>query len=426
MNLSQDELAILSGSRGSGAARAMEILSALGRIGGAEDMVDVCSVQVSGVSYRNIGPHGLAFLQEWAGQGSKAVVPAYMNPGGADRRLWQTLGLPAEFVDKQERVIKALSKLGIKPTLTCTPYHAAPRPKFGDHLAWSESSAVCYANSVIGARTNREGGPSAIAAALTGRTPRHTLHTDAGRLPTTVVEVGCPAPTASDAGALGYLVGQLLAHDPRGGIPFIRGVEPPEDSSREAWLKALGAAMAASGSVGLFHLEGVTPEAAASGPELQKAAGRKVKVDSLEGAKRGLFSAKGRPSLVAFGCPHASLDELKRLDELLKGRKAVVPVWVFTSEAVRKKAEKSGLAGRLSSLGAALIADTCIVVAPLADMGITNVVTDSAKAAFYLPSHQGVGVCFESQEAAVEAAVAGGQLCASKAPQAASSGGGAS
>jgi hypothetical protein len=417
VNLSKDETAILAGSRGSGAARAMEILAALGRIGGAEDMVEVESVQVSGVSFRNIGIHGLRFLQEWAGQGSKAVVPAYMNPGGADRRLWKALGLPEDFVDKQERVIKALLGLGIKPTLTCTPYHAAPRPKLGDHLAWSESSAVCYANSVIGARTNREGGPSAIAAALTGRTPRHTLHTDAGRLPTTVVEVGCPVPNVSDAGALGYLTGQLLAHDPRGGIPFLRGVEAPADVTREAWLKALGAAMAASGSVGLFHLEGVTPEAAASGPELMAAAARRVKVESLEQARRELFSAKGRPDVVAFGCPHASLDELKRLEALFGGRRASVPVWVFTAEAVRRKAEKSGMAGRLAACGATLVADTCIVVAPLAEMGIKNVATDSAKAAFYLPSHQGVGVCFESQEAAVEAAVAGGPFFGSKAPE---------
>ncbi|MBI5882321.1 MAG: aconitase X catalytic domain-containing protein [Elusimicrobia bacterium] len=408
MELSRDEAAVLAGSRGGGAARAMEILAALGRIGGAEDMVEVSSVQVSGVSYRNIGEHGLAFLQEWAGQGSKAVVPAYMNPGGADRRLWKSLGLSEDFVDKQERVIKALMKLGIKPTLTCAPYHAVPRPKFGDHLAWAESSAVCYANSVIGSRTNREGGPSAIAAALTGRTPRHTLHTDAGRLPTTVVEVGCPVPTASDAGALGYVVGQLLSHDPRGGIPFLRGVEPPTDGTREAWLKALGAAMAASGSVGLFHLEGVTPEAAASGPELRAAASRKVRVESLEQARRQLFSSKGRPDVLAFGCPHASLDELKRLESLLAGRKAVVPIWVFTAEAVRQKARKSGLAERLTSCGVVLVADTCIVVAPLAEFGISNVATDSAKAAFYLPSHQGVGVCFESQEDAVEAAVAGG------------------
>ncbi|MBI4676214.1 MAG: aconitase X catalytic domain-containing protein [Elusimicrobia bacterium] len=407
MKLRREEKAILDGRQGRGAARAMEILAALGNIHGASDMVAVKSVQVSGVSYRNIGEHGLAFLEEWAGQGSKAVVPAFMNPGGADRKLWKALGLPAEFVSMQRRVIKALMRLGVKPALTCTPYHAAPPPAFGDHLAWAESSAVCYANSVIGSRTNREGGPSAIAAALTGRTPRHSLHTDEGRLPTTVVDVGCPVATTADAGALGYMVGQLLSHDPRGGIPYLRGISPPRDGAREAWLKALGAAMAASGSVGLYHLEGVTPEAVSSGPELKSAAGRRVTVDSLEEGRRKLFSAKGRPNVVAFGCPHASLEELRRLDALLSGRKAAIPIWVFTAEAVRAKARRSGLAERLEACGAVLIADTCIVVAPLAELGIANVATDSAKAAFYLPPHQGVGVYFESQEDAVEAAVTG-------------------
>ncbi|MBI5210221.1 MAG: aconitase X catalytic domain-containing protein [Elusimicrobia bacterium] len=407
MKLSPSEEGLLEGRGGKGASRAMEILAALGRIHNAADMVPVLSVQVSGISYRNIGEHGLAFLEEWAGQGSKAVVPAYMNPGGADRKLWRSLGVSADFVDKQNRVIAALQKLGVKPTLTCTPYHAVPRPSLGDHLAWSESSAVCYANSVLGSRTNREGGPSAIAAALAGCAPRHGLHTDEGRLPTTVVEVRCPVPKAADAGALGYLIGRLLSHDPRGGIPFIRGVEPPADKTREAWLKALGAAMAASGSVGLFHLEGVTPEAVDAGMILMAAAGRHVPVESLEVGRRALFSAKGRPNVVALGCPHASLDELHRLEALLKGRRAKIPVWVFVAEAVRAKARRSGLGGRLETLGVTIIADTCIVVAPLAEMGVANVATDSAKAAFYLPSHQGVGVYFESQEDAVEAAVAG-------------------
>ncbi|MCX5793986.1 MAG: aconitase X catalytic domain-containing protein [Elusimicrobia bacterium] len=393
--------------KGKGAAKAMEILEALGRIHGARDMVPVGSVQVSGVSYGNIGEHGLAFLEEWAAMGSKAVVPATMNPGGSDRRIWKSLGFSAAYVRKQERVIKALEGLGIRPSLTCTPYHVGVTPKLGEHVAWAESSAVCFANSVLGARTNREGGPSAIAAALTGLTPRHTLHTDEGRLPTRVIEVRCLVPAAADAGALGYLVGRLVSSDKNGGVPFLTGTTPPAGPERLTWLKALGAGMAASGSVGLYHLDCVTPEAAAQGSKLAKAAKQKSVVDSLDEGRRALNCGKGKLDVVAVGCPHASPEDLTRILRLLNWRKAKVPFWIFVAEDVRKHAGETGVAAALGRCGATLVADTCIVVAPLQELGIHTVATDSAKAAFYLPSHHGAGVYFGSLEQNVEAALRG-------------------
>ncbi|MBI5243858.1 MAG: aconitase X catalytic domain-containing protein [Elusimicrobia bacterium] len=385
----------------------MEILTALGRIHGARGMVEVGSVQVSGVSYNNIGEHGLAFLEEWAGMGSRAVVNATMNPGGADRRLWKSLGFSQGFIRKQERVIAALEGLGIKPTLTCTPYHVGAAPKLGEHVAWAESSAVCFANSVLGARTNREGGPSAIAAALTSMTPRHTLHTDEGRLPTRIVEVRCAVGTSADAGTLGYLIGRLVASDRGGGIPYLMGVEPPAGLECLAWLKALGAGMAASGSVGLFHLDGVTPEALAHGRKLAAAAKRNSVITSLAEGRRALNCGKGRIDLVAVGCPHASPEDLERITGLLNGRKARIPFWIFTAEDVRRRAEAEGTAAALKKSGAILVSDTCMVVAPLKELGIMTVATDSAKAAFYLPSHHGASVYFGSLERNVEAAVRG-------------------
>jgi predicted aconitase len=364
-------------------------------------MVPVGSVQVSGVSYGNIGEHGLAFLEEWAAMGSRAVVPSFMNPGGCDRRLWRSLGFSKAFVEKQERVIAALERLGVRPALTCTPYHAGLVPSLGEHVAWAESSAVCYANSVLGARTNREGGPSAIASALTGVAPMHSLHTDEGRRPTRRVEVRCPVPRAADAGTLGYLIGRLCAQDRGGGVPYLRGIEPPPDPERTAWLKALGAGMASAGSVGLFHLEGVTPEARGS------AVGETSVVESLGEGRRALNRGRGPIDAVAVGCPHASPEDLDRILRLLGGRKARVPFWIFTAEAVRKRAESDGVAARLSSLGATLVADTCMVVAPLSELGVGTLAVDSAKAAFYLPSHHGASVYFGSLEENVEAAVRG-------------------
>lgn len=339
--------------------------------------------------------------------GSKAVVPATMNPGGSDRRIWKSLGFSPAFVRKQERVIKALEELGIRPTLTCTPYHVGVEPKYGEHVAWAESSAVCFANSVLGARTNREGGPSAIAAALTGLTPRHTLHTDEGRLPTRVIKVKCGVPTAADAGALGYLIGRLVSSDKAGGIPFITGTQPPAGPERLTWLKALGAGMAASGSVGLYHLECVTPEAAAQGSRLAKAAKQKSVVRSLDEGHNALNCGKGKLDVVAVGCPHASPEDLTRILRLLNWRQAKVPFWIFVAEDVRKHAEETGVAEALGRCGVTLVADTCIVVAPLKELGIHTLATDSAKAAFYLPSHHGASVYFGSLEQNIEAALRG-------------------
>ncbi|OGR60558.1 MAG: hypothetical protein A2X36_10060 [Elusimicrobia bacterium GWA2_69_24] len=407
MKLSREENAILEGRLGAGARKAMEILTALGALSGSPDMVEVRSVQVSGVSYANIGEHGLAFLEAWAAQGSRAVVPAFMNPGGADRRLWRSLGYPAAFVRKQNQVIAALEKLGVQPTLTCTPYHCGQTPAFGQHLAWAESSAVCFANSVAGARTNREGGPSAIAAALTGRTPRHTLHTDEGRRPTRLVEVGCRVKSVADAGALGYLIGKLVSEDPKGGVPYIVGVEPPDGPMRLTWLKALGAAMAASGSVGLYHLDRVTPEAVACGRALASRLAKRSVVAGLQDGHRALGTGRGAADLVAIGCPHASPDDLRHIAGLLKGRRVKTPLWIFVASDVRRQAKKDGSAAKLAKSGAILVSDTCIVVSPLKELGVKTVATDSAKAAFYLPSHHGVGVHFGATEDCVETALRG-------------------
>lgn len=406
MRLSPADQDMLAGKNGAGAAKAMKILAALGRIHGAPDMADVKSVQVSGISYQNIGIHGLGFLEEWAAQGSKTVVPSFMNPGGNDRRLWKELGFPVDFVEKQGRVVAALEKLGVEPTLTCTPYHTVTLPGFGDHLAWAESSAVAYANSVLGARTNREGGPSALAAALTGRTPRHGLHTDEGRMPTRRVRVNCKVLSTADAGALGAIIGKALAEDGAGGIPYLQNVEPPEGGRRDAWLKALGASMAAFGSTALFHIDGVTPEAKRSGQELLKAAKRETVIDSLDEGRQSLHRGGGKIDVVAVGCPHASLEDIAYIHGLLKRRQAKIPLWIFTSEAVRRQIEPDRLAS-LKSSGVKVVADTCIVVAPLKDIGIENVAIDSAKSACYLPSHQRVGLYYASTEELVETAVRG-------------------
>ena len=225
LHLTHQEQAMLSGQEGVAVQRAIEIVVALARIYGATHLVPVTSVQVAGVSYKNLGQAGLDFLREWAAQGARVRVPTTLNPAGLDLDQWQALGFSPEFYDRQEQVIQAYTAMGIAPTCTCTPYWVGNRPAFGEHVAWAESSAVSLANSLLGARTNREGGPSALAAAICGRTAAYGLHLDANRVPTLRVDVRCPLETLSDWSALGYLSGKAA----RDGVPcfYLPDQSPP-------------------------------------------------------------------------------------------------------------------------------------------------------------------------------------------------------
>ena len=188
MFLTREEEGMLAGQEGRATQKAMEILVALGKIYDAEKLVRVSSVQVSGVSYKNLGDAGLEFLNELAEDG-KARVKSTLNPAGMSLTDWKAQGIQSGFAEKQLQVIDAYRRLGLEISCTCTPYLAGNEPSFGQHIAWGESSAVAYANSVIGARTNREGGPSALAASLTGKTPLYGLHLKENRVPTHIVDV---------------------------------------------------------------------------------------------------------------------------------------------------------------------------------------------------------------------------------------------
>ncbi|RLC70120.1 MAG: hypothetical protein DRI81_19530, partial [Chloroflexi bacterium] len=299
MKLSPQEQAMLNGNLGPGVRKAMEIVVALGRIFGARRLVKVESVQVAGVSYRNLGEAGLEFLNEWANQGARVRVPTTLNPAGIDLRAWREMGFSESFAHSQQAVVEAYRRFGIRPTCTCTPYLVGNAPGVGEHLAWAESSAVSYANSVLGARTNREGGPSALAAAITGRAAAYGLHLDENRRATLLVDVRCPVRATSDFGALGYLVGKAA----RNRVPYFVGLEVVGHGLPVPLLKALGAAMAASGAVALYHVAGVTPEADL--PGILSPDHETLIVDDLRPAYDALNSDAHQIDLVWFGCPHA-------------------------------------------------------------------------------------------------------------------------
>jgi predicted aconitase len=395
---------MLAGEAGLGVRRAMEIVVALGQIYGARDLVPVTSVQVSGVSYKNLGDAGLAFLEEWASQGAEAAVPTTLNPAGMDMIAWRELGFDQDFARRQEAVIAAYSALGVRPTCTCTPYLVAPEPGLGQHLAWAESSAVSYANSVLGARTNREGGPSALAAAITGRTARYGLHLDENRVATSIVDVQCTLASEADVGALGYLVGQQI----KNGVPYFRNrgmVDWDSGVASRSRLKTLGAAMAASGAVALYHVEEVTPEAESR--HIIAPGAPSLVVDSLSDAYKELDGQAEEVDLVSLGCPHASLGEIEAIAGYLDGRRIQTTLWITTARATKDAADKAGLVSRIESAGGRVVADTCMVVAPVADLGFRGMATNSAKMAFYTPSHSGLSVRFGPTERCLEAAMTG-------------------
>ena len=399
--LSAEEQALLAGDSGPGVRQAMEIVVALGRIYGARRLVPVRSVQVAGVSYHNLGEAGLEFLREWADRGARARVPATLNPAGMDLRAWQELGFSESFARRQLAVIDAYRRLGVATTCTCTPYLVGNVPRVGEHVAWAESSAVSYANSVLGARTNREGGPSALAAAITGRTAAYGLHLDENRRATLRVVVRCPVRTISDFGALGHLVGRAA----RNRVPYFvfEGAEGP--CSEDA-LKALGAAMAASGAVALYHVAGCTPEA--GWPDVLAPDPETLVVDGLRPAYAALNSdGPEEIDLVWFGCPHASLEEVAGIVQLLGGRRVRAALWITMARQVRERAAAAGLVAALEACGGRAVADMCAVVAPMRELGFRTLATSSAKGATYLPSYAGLRVRYGTVERCVEAAVTG-------------------
>lgn len=391
MYLTKEEEKILDGEEGEVLERLFRLLVRLGDIYGAEKMIPVGSVQVAGVSYKSVGDPGLAFLEDMASKGAKVKVLTYLNPAGMDLENWEKLGFPEDFAKNQIRVMDAFKKMGIVITSTCTPYLAGNLPRFREHIAWSESSAVSFSNSVIGARTNREGGPSALAAALCGRTPNYGLHLWEKRQPNVKINVDVNLDFSSDFGALGYFVGKQVKNK----IPYFTGIK---DANTDQ-LKALGAAMAASGAVALYHVENLTPEA-----DLVEKDGLEtinVSKKEIDETYEKLNSGKD-PDIVILGCPHASLREISTLADKLKGKHLKKPVWICTSRMMKEAADRMGFTEIIEKAGGNIVADTCMVVSPIERMGYKTTGVNSGKAANYLPGFCKQDVVFANIDKLVE------------------------
>jgi hypothetical protein len=377
MYLTKNEEKLLEGEEGYAVKKSMEILVALGNIYGAEKLIEVGSVQVAGVSYHNLGDAGLEFLDELAKDG-KVKVLTTLNPAGMDLENWRKLGIDEEFARKQNLVIDAFSKMGIIVSCTCTPYLIGNLPRYGEHIAWSESSAVTFANSVIGAKTNREGGPSALAAAFVGKTPYYGLHLDKNRIPDVHVQVAANLSKFSDWGALGYCIGKSCQNK----IPYITGIK--EASIDE--LKSFCASIVTFGSKPLFYISDITPVSKKVNPPKEK-----LTVDDKD-IKKAYDAINDETEIIDFvciGCPHASIKEIAQIAELLKNKKInpTTEFWVATSRSSKQLADKRGYTKTIESAGGKFACDTCMAVAPLKGR-FHAIATTSAKGCYYSRHNQ--------------------------------------
>jgi len=372
MYLTEKEERMLNGEEGYAVKKSMEILVALGDIYGAERLIKVGSVQVAGVSYHNLGDAGLEFLNELAKDGRVKVLTT-LNPAGMDLENWRNLGISAEFAEKQNLVIDAFRKMGIITSCTCTPYLIGNLPRYGEHVAWSESSAVTFANSVLGARTNREGGPSALAAAFVGKTPCYGLHSDENRVPDIHVQMATELEKLSDWGALGYCIGKKAENK----IPYITGVKEAEVDE----LKSFCASVVTYGAKPLFYMQDITP-----GAEKYQPPKDTVTIDAkdIEEAYRNINDEAVDIDFVCIGCPHCSIKEIAEIAELLKGKKiaANMEFWVATSRTAKQLADMRGYTTVIEAAGGKFACDTCMAVAPLKGR-FKALATTSAKGCFY-------------------------------------------
>jgi len=390
MYLTREEERMYSGEMGDVLQKAIQVLVKVGEALGADRLIEVKHAHVSGVSYMNIGEAGLRFVEDLRARRARVRVYSTLNPVGMDLERWRDMGVPAEFAEKQKRLVVTLLEMGFQPSFTCTPYYLRP-PRMGEHLSWAESSAAAMANTYYGAYTNREAGPLALFSAIVGKTYNAGLHLEENRVPTVKVVLGdLETLFASDEGvasAVGYLVGERLSNE----IPLIPlSVTPSFDS-----VKAYTASAGASGNLALSYIRGVTP----GYEKFEKAQLERVEITRSE-VKEFLKeedAALSESEVIFVGCPHASLSELQKLYEALRGCKSLKrEIVVSTSRHVLAQATEIGLAQNLESLGVRIYADTCPIVSPAFRSKYPLLVTYSGKASFYLPRQQSQPVILTS------------------------------
>ncbi|QRM46517.1 aconitase X catalytic domain-containing protein [Rhizobium sp. BG4] len=405
LQLSPDDHALLDGRHGEAAAFAMRLLVRFAEAVGAEELVDIEAAHIDGCLY--LGEVSLDFVERMVSWGGRVRVPTTLNVGSVDLIHPELFRGEAELGRNGARLMKAHEELGCVPTFTCAPYQTIFRPRFGAQIAWAESNAIVFANSVLGARTNRYGDFIDLCCALTGRAPYYGLHVTENRHATVLIDV--EAFPDGDAGSICVAAGHAIGRRCGDRIPVIRGL--PKESSEDD-LKALGAVAASAGAVALFHAVGLTPEA----PTLEAACGGKkpeeiirLSRDDTRETIRNLSTVAEGTALaaVSMGTPHFSIGEFERLMPLLTDEKAATDIYINTNREVLAELENRSWRARLEAVGITLVIDTCTyVTAIIRDMS-GAVMTNSGKWAYYAPGNIGVDVAFGSLAECMASARAG-------------------
>ncbi len=385
---------------------AMRIVAETSRLLGARRLLPIASAHIDGALYH--GDSGTQFAEALLAGGARVAVPATLNVGALDLACGTMTRLGRHEHSMAKRLMLAHESMGCAATWTCALYQAGHRPSVGTDVAWGESNAVAFCNSVLGARTNRYGDFLDICCAITGMAPDYGLHQLRNRRARVVVDCSALSDRLKASEVFWPVIGSWYGREIGAAIGVVTGLAPYATEDR---LKAFGAAAASTGAVALFHIAGVTPEA----PTVEVALGDEppeatihVTPQMLGAARAGLSTTTlQRIDAVAIGSPHLSIDEFVALNRLLDGRRSAVPFYACTGRHSVAALERAGLLGRLQAAGISIVADTCVVVTPILDGFSGVLMTNSGKFAHYAPGNTGYAVQYGSLADCVESAVAG-------------------
>ncbi|HWA46445.1 MAG TPA: aconitase X catalytic domain-containing protein [Hypericibacter adhaerens] len=404
VRLTDEERAIAAGS--DAAAMAMRILAEMGAMLGADRLIPVTSSHIDGGLYH--GDSGVHFAERLVEGGARVAIPSTMNVGGLDLLKPETVKADPHRHEMALRLMKAYEAMGCWPTWTCSPYQAGHRPKFGEQVAWGESNAVAFCNSVLGARTNRYGDFLDICCAIAARAPDYGLHRAEQRRATILIDTSALSDALKASDVFFPVLGAWYGAEIGTAIGVIDGLPA---SVSEDQLKALGAAAASSGAVGLFHVAGVTPEAPTAAAALGGQPPERIirlMPEMLRAARDRLSTVTGEAiDAVALGSPHFSLEEFEALEALIGGRRLRLPFYVCTGRHVVAELERRRRLTSLEQAGVTVVADTCVVVAPILPARAGVLMTNSGKFAHYTPANTGYEVVYGSLADCVSSAVTG-------------------
>ena len=417
VKLSRQDKKLLDGQHGEAARLAMRILVRMADVYEAAELMNISQAHIDGCGL--LSETGLEFAETLAVKGAKVSVPTTLNMVPLDLQNWKEFGINEDFAGKAIRQAKAYTDMGCIPTWTCAPYQSYLTPRFGQQIAWGESNAICYANSVLGARTNRYGDYMDICAAITGRVPKCGLHlaeNRKGQLLLRLQDIDTAVMQSNEFYVtLGHLTGSLSGDK----IPVIEGLDAGASSDQ---LKALCAAAASSGAVALFHAIGVTPEANTFEQAFQGGKPERIidiGLTDLRSARSELSTTEegAKLDLVVLGCPHFSYDEFRELSDLIeakteKGKKLHpnVRFVVISSQTSYALLQRGDFLDRLTTFGIEITLDTCVFHTPMVAEDTKVIMTNSGKCAYYAPGELNVQVAFGSMADCVESSV-NGQVC---------------